>query len=309
LGMPAHGRKQMTVVEILMPVFLIITAGFALGKTLHTDVRPLSQLVLYVLTPCLIFSYLSRTQISTSEIFLILIFAFMHMLASIVVVGAMLYFARIPREAGSVAILSSLFMNSANYGLPVILFAFGNLGVERAVIFVLWQLLIFNTLGVFLGARAGLNKVEAICRVFKMPSFYALLLAAFFKAINFPLSVFLLKTVEMVGQSAIPVMMIVLGIQLSCFAGGQSVRVITGVTVFRLLVSPALAWLLLNAIMDVNNMTSKVLLVESAMPAAVNNVLLAIEFHGDERLASSLVLVTTVISFFTITILLWLLKV
>lgn len=299
----------MVIAEILLPVFLIVAAGFALGKALHPEVRPLSELVLYLLTPCLIFSYLSRAQISASETFLILFFSFAHMLASIVIVGAILYFARIPREAGSVAMLGSLFMNAANYGLPVVLFAFGNQGVERAVIFVLWQLFVFNTLGVFLGARAGLSKAEAIFRVFKMPSFYALFLAAFFRLINFPLPAFFLKTVDMVGQSAIPVMMVVLGIQLAYFTGGLSFRIITGVTAFRLLVSPVLAWLLLNAITDINSLTPKVLLLESAMPAAVNNILLAIEFNGDEKLASSMVLVTTVFSFFTISSLLWLLKV
>jgi len=297
----------MAIAEILM-VFLIITAGFALGKTLRPDIRPLSQLVLYLLTPCLIFSYISRTQISTSEIFLILYFSFAHMLASIVIVGVALYFARIPPEASSVAMLGSLFMNSANYGLPVILFALGNLGVERAVIFVLWQLFVFNTLGVFLGARTGLSSIDALYRVLKMPSFHALILAVLFRLIHCPLPDFLLKTVEMVGQSAIPVMMVVLGIQLAYFTGGQSLRLITGVSVFRLLVSPALAWLLLNAMTDVNSMTAKVLLIESAMPTAVNNILLAIEFQGDENLVSSLVLVTTVVSFLTISILLWFMK-
>ena len=48
----------------LLPVFLTAGAGWVLAATLRPDPRPLSQVALYVLAPCLIFDVILQNAVA-----------------------------------------------------------------------------------------------------------------------------------------------------------------------------------------------------------------------------------------------------
>lgn len=54
-----------------------------------------------------------------------------------------------PKPKVSAMILSGVFMNSGNYGVPIILFGFGELGFRYAVIMMVIQSFLMNTIGLY----------------------------------------------------------------------------------------------------------------------------------------------------------------
>jgi predicted permease len=121
----------------------------------------------------------------------------------------------------------------------------------------------------------------------------------------------LAKAFHLLGQGSVPTMLIVLGIKLAELVQNRQNKVhvpaVVFVTVARLLVAPALAWLLAEAL-GLQGMARNVAIVEAAMPTAVITTILATEFETDSSFAALCVLVTTLISLPTLTILLNLLQ-
>ena len=64
-----------------------------------------------------------------------------------------------------------------NYGLPLVLLAFGQLGLDKASVYVIGQMIIVNTVGIFFAARSEFTVKHAILSVFRMPSIYAAVIA------------------------------------------------------------------------------------------------------------------------------------
>ncbi|WP_165608113.1 AEC family transporter [Desulfoscipio geothermicus] len=290
--------------NILLPILLCISVGVISGRVLRLEVKTLSQLVLYILGPCLTFSLLIKVQLTSSETWQIISFTVLHFVLGIAIMAVVLYLTCYAREIKTSAILSAVFMNSANYGLPVVLFAFGEAGVERAIIFVVMQLVLFNTLGVFWGAQAAASWLKAFKKIVYLPTIFAVALAIILRVTGWHLPKSLISTADLLGQGAIPVMLVLLGAQLAGKKELNFINLVFGVTFFRLIISPFLAFLILYFLFKTQDaITCKVLLVESAMPTAVNNILLAIEFKGEPDVVSNIILVTTIFSFITLSVL------
>lgn len=82
-------------------------------------------------------------------------------------------------EAAGLTLISAL-TNSANYGLPLVLLAFGQLGLDKASLYVITQMIIVNTVGVYFAARSQFSVKSAIRSVFALPAIYAAAVAFFF---------------------------------------------------------------------------------------------------------------------------------
>ena len=83
----------------------------------------------------------------------------------------------------------------------------------------------------------------------------------------------------------------------------ENVKAIGGVSVLKLLLMPAMV-ILTAAVAGVSGPVYKSSLLEAATPAGVTNTALAKQFGLDEKLASSVVVITTALFFVTITLIL-----
>jgi len=115
------------------------------------------------------------------------------------------------------------------------------------------------------------------------------------------------KAVHILGQASVPVMLAVLGAQLvQTYQNRQPVVHLPAlgvVTVTRLVVAPALAWVLAGLV-GLNGLARDITILESAMPTAVITTILATEFDSDPPFAALCVLATTLASLLTLTVLL-----
>jgi len=201
-------------------------------------------------------------------------------------------------------ILATGFMNSGNYGAPVILFAFGELGFMYSISFVVSQTIFMNSFGVYFAAKGNTEFKTALKSVFKIPTIYAFLLAVLWKNFNIPLNDSFYRVIDLVANATIPTVMLVLGMQLSQIKLGKIEweKVSIGI-VLRLLISPMIAWLL-TLFLPLDPLMEKVLIVSAAMPSAATMTMLSLQFETEPQLVSSITLLTTIISAGTLSVLL-----
>ena len=94
----------------------------------------------------------------TMDYFYIILFSLLLTIVLLVVVWLTSIMMKATRPQLSAMILGGVFMNSGNYGAPVVLFAFGAVGFDYAVVMMVFQSLLMNSVGIFFASLAGEEK-------------------------------------------------------------------------------------------------------------------------------------------------------
>ena len=291
-------------VNNLLPILLLSGAGFALGRTLKLDSRPLGRVIFYILSPVLIFNLLTSSKLAVESIVLMMGYSasVMLIIAGIaLVLGKLL---RLERTLLTVVVLTSLFANNGNYGLPLISFAFGQEALAYASIYFVTNSLLLYTLGVLIASLGHLRLKEALLGLLKVPAIYAIILAVLFIRTGWSLPAPIQKTVELTAGGAIPAMLILLGLELRKVEWTHNLRALSIPVVCRLLVGPVIG-LAMAALFGLNSTPRKVGITEAGMPSAVMTTILANEYKLDASLVTAIVFVSTILSPLTLTPLLY----
>jgi hypothetical protein len=204
--------------------------------------------------------------------------------------------------------MTTLFMNAGNMGMPVALYAFGEEGLDWAVIWVLCINTVSNVIAVYYACRHIGTQSQAFRTVFTLPTIYAAAVALAMRALGLHLPSFLVSPVHLIGLSVIPVSQLLLGMQLAKVRAQVSAQLPQVIlpNAIRLLVSPALAFGLVT-LLGVHGLAMKVAVLMAAMPTGINMAIYATEFDAQPRLVATAVFTSTVASFVTLSVLLvWL---
>jgi predicted permease len=199
-------------------------------------------------------------------------------------------------------IATSMFPNNGNMGLPVVSFALGTAGLERAIVY-----MIGSSILMFCGGPAilqGKGIIFGLRLIVKLPLLWAILAGLSLRIFSIKLPFQIDTGIEKLGQAAIPVALIVLGMQLADTAFELRLREMLAALV-RLLVAPLLAYLI-GLGLHLEGLDLQVLVLQSAMPTAVNSFILVSEFGGDTAFVARTILTTTLMSFMTLPLIIWL---
>jgi malate permease and related proteins len=284
----------------LMPILLISGVGFLLGKTLEIDSRSLGRVVFYVFSPILVFNLLIHTELQSIEIFItmgytVLLCLIIGLLAFLF--GKALHFERPVLMA---IVLTSAFANTGNYGLPLVSFAFGQDALAFATLNFATNSLLFNTAGVLIASLGHMDIKAAMGGLFKVPTVYAVILAAALNGFHLILPTPLARTVDLAANGSIPLMIILLGLELSHVQWSHSVRAVGLSTGLRLLAGPLIGFLL-AFLFRMQGAVRQANVTESSMPAAVTTIVLATEYGLDPSLVTAMVFIGTLLSPLTLT--------
>ncbi|MHB9287097.1 AEC family transporter [Halobacteriales archaeon Cl-PHB] len=290
----------------ILPIVAIAASGFALGTWRNTEATSLNTISIYVLMPALVFDSLATTTLSSTTLLsislgVVLFTAVMMVLAE----GTGRLLAQDASVLGSF-VLVSVFANSGNYGIPVSEFAFGTVGRSTAVVYVVAQSVVLYTLGVYVVARGdGDSWQQGVRSVMGTPLVYTvvLALAARWAGVLPPADAAAMETIAMVGNAAIPVMLLVLGIELTKIDYGSAMLRVSPAAVLKLLVAPVVAVGVALLLGFRNPTVARVFVLECSMPAAVTTLILTGEFAsgGADNVdatayASATIFVTTLLS-------------
>ena len=285
----------------IVPVFIAIGLGYILERRLKIEIKSVSRTIFYALTPCLVFSSLVKSTVSGGEFWRIASFEVLITLVVALVAWGVARVLRFDRAMESAFLLATIFVNAGNYGLSVNQLAFGDEALTRAVIYFVVSSLLINTSGVYLASRGKARAGEALLNVLKVPIVYAVFLAVLVKLINLNVTgspVF--KAVEMVGQGAVPLMLLLLGMQLAKTPPAQRMKTAGLATLIRLAVAPAIAWPLAS-LLGLTGPALQACVVEASMPTAVTTAVLAIEFDARPEFVTSVIFLSTLVSPITLT--------
>ncbi|SES30367.1 AEC family transporter [Salipaludibacillus aurantiacus] len=290
-------------ISVVLPVLLVFLIGYVVQIWRRVDIKPVSTVAIYILTPALVFETFYKAEMNMQYVYMI-VFALGLLFALIIINKLYAWKMKYNSSTEGGLILSTAFMNSGNYGAPIILFAYGQEGFAYAVSFMVLQSVIMNFFGVYYAARGVSGVKTALQVLLRMPVTYAVILAVILKLLNVTVPANLMQPVELISQAAIPTVMLILGMQLAQikWTGFEWGKVSYGVIV-RLLLSPLIAWGI-TLILPLDPLLAKVLIVASAMPSAATIVMYAVEFDAKPKLVSSITLITTLLSVLTLTLLL-----
>lgn len=290
-------------INIVLPVFLIIGAGFVAARFLTVETQTLSRVSLYVLGPCLVFSKLVETALSGTDLAEIILFTVSGTLLALALSWLVARMMRLDRSTESAFLLSCTFVNSGNYGLPLVLFAFGPAGLERALVYFVTGAFLVNSLAVFVASRGKAKTTTSLLNIFRIPMIYSIAAAFAVRALGLTLPAFVMEPATMVGDAAVPVMLLLLGLQLARSSFGGRIGLICAATGIRL-VGGALIGAGLAAVMGLSTITTQVCVVEHSTPTGVMASILAMEFGTEPELVTGVIFASTLASIVTMTLLL-----
>lgn len=292
-------------ISALAPVILIIIIGYIAGTKFDLDGKTLSILNISVLSPALIFDSLSHSSLSlnsaTGLIIGFLITSF-FLYALIIIIKQIFLFS--PNFNKSL-IATTLFANTGNLGLPFISFSLGDDGLARALIYMISGSVLMAIFAPALLTGAGLN--YGLKLTFKMPLFWATLGGIYFNIASIKLPFNLELGIKLLGQTAIPLALLLLGIQLSQgdYGWGKKEFLASGL---RLIIAPIVS-IVVASLLNLERLDFQVLVLQGAMPSAVSSYIFVNEFGGDAPLTARIILISTILSLLTLPIFLLILKV
>ena len=284
----------------LLPIFVIAGAGFAIARWLKASATTLTHVVFYALLPCFAFRTLITAVATGRQFGLMVLLAALVMLV-MAVVGALLSLSlRLSRTEASAFLLVVMFSNGGNYGLPVVSFAFGDEALSYGTVFFLTGSVLTNTVGAFLAAAGRRSLRSALASVLKIPAIYGIAAAMFVLATGIAMPTPLLRPITMLGDAALPLMILVLGMQLERAAVPKRPALVAVAVCVSLLVAPLVA-LGLASLFNVSGAARQAVVVLSSMPVAVATTILALEFDTSPDFVTSAVFLSTILSPITLT--------
>jgi predicted permease len=309
----------MVITDVILPIVFIVLLGFLLRRFGGKYEHAFSKTQLYILGPALLFSVMARNDTGYGLILQLLIYVIILSAGLLLLtqgIGKLAGGGRVERNAMS---LAGVFTNSGFYGIPVCMLAFGEEGLKWAALYIVASSTVQSTLGVFLASAGKQKATAALATVFKVPLIWALIAGRVLADVNLLPPEPFMQMIDLLGRSAIPLGLLLLGMQLERIVTGDDSEtecavaerisprrlVSLGITsgVIKIFGGLGIALVILR-FFDVDPVLRNVMLVQSAMPTAVNAVVYATEFDCRPRIVTIGILSSTLISVGSITMIL-----
>lgn len=284
----------------ILPILLLGGSGFALGKLLHIDSRSLGRVVFYIFSPVLIFNLLIQNRLKLNEAIGVIALT----LCVIASMGLLTFFLgtllKLERSTLTALLITTMFANTGNYGLPLVSFAFGEKALSYAGIYFVTTTFLFYTVGVLIASLGHMNLKEAALGLFKIPTMYAVILAILINAWQIQIPDPINRAVDLAAGGTIPLMLILLGVELTRVQLSGSLRAMQLSVGLRLLLAPLVA-LMLAGLFGIQGFARQGSVTEASMPSMVSATVLATEYQLDSKLVTAVVFISTLLSPLTLT--------
>lgn len=288
----------LTVLEIVAPVFLL--AGFGLGWVklgFEYRLQFVTQLAVNVAVPCLIFVALMKTEIDRAALGLFVVAGFSTHFVVIILMSSFIRALKLDQRTFQAPMN---FGNTGNLGLPLCVFAFGEVGLGYAVVMLAISTILAFSYGIYLVAGRG-----AFGQILKEPLMWGTGLGALFLWQGWETPRFLTNTLELTGQMAIPLMLLTLGVAMGRLVADKLVQALALSAVKLLIcvsVGACMGWAF-----GLDHTAFGVLVLQMAMPVAVTSYLLAEKYEADGPAVAGMVMVSTTLAVISLPVLLALL--
>jgi malate permease and related proteins len=313
-GRVAVCQKAVNVLELLsifvdniVPILTVAGVGFLSGRNLGIEPKSVGRLVFNVFSPALVFYSLSTSKIGGAELGLLLLLTTLFQLSMAAIAYIVTQWQNISRIHRAGILLNAASLNAGNFGLSLVSFTFGQEVFARAIVIYIANVVLNNTLGVYIASSGSKPPRQALQNILRVPAVYATAAAFIVNSTGMILPATLERPVKLLADAAIPCMLVLLGLQLAQSRGVTKVHLVSISVALRLLISPFVAFGL-ALLFHLNNFATVALIMQASTPVAVITLILATEFGLDEDLTLSAILASTLLSPFTLSVLILILR-
>ena len=283
---------------VMAPVITGAGLGFFwIRRGFDYPVAFVTKLVFNIGTPALVIASLAGAEIDASSFG-------RTMLAAALVLCAMaalaFVLALVLRKDWRVLLAPTMYPNTGNMGLPVILYAFGEAGFAFGITVMVTVSLFQFTLGTMLASRG--NPLKSLV---KTPTVYAILISIALLFTDTELPLWLQNSVDLISGFTVPLMLITLGVSLASIQV-RSLRSGVWFSFLRIPLAAGVAWGI-GIWLDLPPMALAILVLQMSMPVAVFNYLFAQKSQREPAYVASLVFCSTLLSLIYLPVLLALL--
>jgi malate permease and related proteins len=293
--------------DVLLPLVVLTSLGALVGRLVGMPVEPLSNLVFNLFTPALTFQTLVAVDIAPGLVPRIIAVVAAGFLVSGGLGLGWSTFRGHGRPVAAATALSLAVVNLGNMGLPVAGLAFGDEGLAVAVVAFVAGSVLNNSFGIVIASLSEGRLGAALRAPLTVPALWAVLPALAVRGFDLALPGWFAETTSLLAQAAIPVMLVVLGLQATASRPSRvDLTGALGPSLVRLVAGPAIAWTASIAV-GLDGGVQRVLIVLGGMPTAVIATIIATRHAADPERVARVVMVSTVGSFVTLTLLIaWL---
>jgi len=287
-GITYHSPMFNELFAVIAPIMICAGLGYGWArKGLDYPVDFVTRLVMNIGAPCLILSSFSQSGIEIGKMAEISAAVVVILLIMLVLGGALI---RMMGLKVGTFLPSLLFPNIGNMGLPLCLFAFGETGLALGLTVFLVIFALQMSLGIMLVAGRG-NLLGLI----KQPVLWATAIAVVLVSTGSSLPVWLNNTTSILGGATIPLMLITLGVSLAQLKVAEWKHSLL-FSLIRVLGGFGLA-VLVAGLFGLEGVDRGVLILQSSMPVAVFNYLLALRYHREPGEVAGMVVLSTLLAF------------
>ncbi|MVO99456.1 AEC family transporter [Paenibacillus lutrae] len=292
----------------IVPLSIMILIGAAMYRTFKLDIKTLSKLNFFVFSPALVFVKLYESELSVAVLGQVLFF-FLLFFTAISVMAEI--FIRIRQYKGGMkgAMRNSVvFYNSANYAIPLnqMVFVGDAFTMSIQMIIMMMQNLLPNTLGVY-NVNAHKSSWKDILRtVAFLPTIYMIPLAFVLRHFEVPIPQPINTPLHYIADGFMATALLTLGVQLGGMKWKFMFSDVLWSNFLRLIMGPVIG-LLIVLLLGLEGPMAQALVLSCAVPTSLSSVLLAVEYDNEPDFSSQAVFMSTVLSMFTVTLVIYLL--
>ncbi len=295
--------------EIVAPIFFLILIGSALQKTSlvsDTFVRQSSNFVFNISLPALIFVKLSNVSIEeTFDESLIITSMILVFIIFLISWGVSTFIAKSPEDQGSF-IQGSFRSNFAIVGLAIILGMFGEKSLGKAALLLAFIMPLYNVLAVIaltvpFHKESHIKLSKMIKDILTNPLIVAAIVSIFFSIFEIKIWSPIEKTMHYLGTIALPLALVGIGATLKMDRIIKASTLAFTSSFLKIILFPALAVLVGSAV-GFKGSDLGIFFILFAAPTAIASFVMAEAMHCNSKLAGDIIAISTVLSIFTITI-------
>ena len=281
--------------EVLFPVFFMVGIGYFIGKkNPKLDTSFITNFAANVGSPAMVFYAITTTGVTFSMFIEYFLYSLIAIFAFAIAGIIFLIFLKkeIIRELPPFVL-----PNVGNMGLPICLFAYGDLGLGIAATISSLVIFFHFTINVFLASKKFSLKL-----LLQSPPVYAIIISIIFIYYEIDTPVFLVNTTMITAYTAIFLILMSLGIALT------RLKVFSFKSAFissicRVFIGPIIGLGIIK-MFNLSGFAAGVFLIQCAMPSAVLTYLIGSMYSPKKNVDSiaSMIVVSTIMSFITLPI-------
>lgn len=295
-------------VNNIVPITIMIAIGATMYRAFHLDIKTLSKLNFYVFSPALVFVKLYESEMNLNVLLQVLLFFFLFFSILFAVIEIYIRIRKMQRGMRIAMRNSVIFYNSANYALPLNQTVFGGNAYTLSIqiVIMIMQNLIPNTYGIYtLNAHKSTWKAT-MKTILSLPVIYMIPLALLMRYFHLPIPSSINLPLTYIANAFMATALLTLGVQL----GGMKWEFHfsnVAVSIFLRLAAAPLIGFFVVWLLGIDGLTAKALILSCAVPTSLSSVLLAIEYENEPEFSSQAVFTSTLLSMFTIPVVIYLL--